>query len=726
MQDIKRTISHHSRKAGLGTYSPIPFRDLRLKDDKLLPPTQVQSTTPIYELTWLEALGPLCLWVYITGYAAITASVSFLIFLWSSNASNTVWRQIILTGWLTRCISLSSSLLRIAIAFQAASATSIIAAILLQENQIRLVDAPAISFMRWANPGPSRLALLLPPNFKLGSRKTRWIWTTIFLLTLTTTISQISSTILLTDANLSQTVVSQHIPYLLSDLPSIQSLFPSGGDTVQTPYWLMKPNFVPTFVELHEPASTQHDGFYDTGSTFRGFIPIGNQSERTLLKTFEGLSTVLDARVVCMKPRLNFSISPAYDIFQQFNHIHLTGSVGVEDVENPYYQNHIQTVGFDCTAPLGDTSEWRLSACYIGDSSGPNFELDKLYGPPGSNFASPFLVFNVSGDVMPWQTVSPKTSWKEQEPESAAAAAASEWTVFSSKPNVKTLGLADPSFGVSLCFTPLIFQVINISASGGIPHTEAAIGWNPTNLSYVLTDVISSLGVAEQQHVETLSDRGHLSLDIPSLSAKSFFGEGNSTLYYYVVGFLGQGSMTYPNQTFSFCASCYGDDLTGSGTTQFVSAAIATLFSNITASTGHPALAFQAAVTTVAGYAYTDLTPLFSISKPAFITAFVDVIAPTQWVGLPVVLAVTVMHCIFVTAVLVVFLRSRKRSVIGSAWSALGQITQGKALHNWVTGSSLVDDNTVGERLRVAGEHQTLVGVDFIVETGEVELRKRE
>src|SRR5271154_2645448 len=120
-------------------------------------------------LTLVESLGPFCIWTYAMGYAVIGGCIAFLIFLWSSDGNNLVWQHIARGGWMTRCVSLSSTLVRLAIAIQAASATSIIAAVLLQEYRVRLLHAPALSMMRWENSGPWALTQLMLSKFSGGN-----------------------------------------------------------------------------------------------------------------------------------------------------------------------------------------------------------------------------------------------------------------------------------------------------------------------------------------------------------------------------------------------------------------------------------------------------------------------------------------------------------------------------------------------------------------------------
>lgn len=125
-------------------------------------------------------------------------------------------------------------------------------------------------------------------------------------------------------------------------------------------------------------------------------------------------------------------------------------------------------------------------------------------------------------------------------------------------------------------------------------------------------------------------------------------------------------------------------------------------------------MALQASFTVVSGVSYYSLQPLFTTEVTASITTYVTFVVPTQWVGLPVVIALALVHCFLTAVVLILYMRSPRRSIIGSAWSALAQVAQSPMIQEWLRSSSMVDDDTFAERLKVSGQHQSLVGVDLV------------
>jgi hypothetical protein len=46
-------------------------------------------------------------------------------------------------------------------------------------------------------------------------------------------------------------------------------------------------------------------------------------------------------------------------------------------------------------------------------------------------------------------------------------------------------------------------------------------------------------------------------------------------------------------------------------------------------------------------------------------------------------------------------------------------------MREWLEDCLFIDDNTMAERLKVAGADKTLVGISYVDATGEVQLRRR-
>jgi hypothetical protein len=60
----------------------------------------------------------------------------------------------------------------------------------------------------------------------------------------------------------------------------------------------------PAFAEYAEAAKTTTEGIRDTGRSLRAFLPIPIQSTRESVLGYEGMATILDTRVVCVRPKV--------------------------------------------------------------------------------------------------------------------------------------------------------------------------------------------------------------------------------------------------------------------------------------------------------------------------------------------------------------------------------------------------------------------------------------
>jgi hypothetical protein len=99
------------------------------------------------------------------------AVVGFLGFLWFADLSNGIWHRIMVTGWATRAVSISTLVLRSAIDLQAGVAAAMLAAIILESTSVRLRDAAKVSTMRASSPQPRALLELIP-----AMSGVEWTW----------------------------------------------------------------------------------------------------------------------------------------------------------------------------------------------------------------------------------------------------------------------------------------------------------------------------------------------------------------------------------------------------------------------------------------------------------------------------------------------------------------------------------------------------------------------
>src|SRR5947207_1439989 len=101
--------SGNARQAQTDDDRPEPRRSEQMHEDAPLVAAgrMEQRKTPAqHRSRWWRRLGWfLMIWLLLSVLAIVTA-LGFLWFLWSSNGSNEVWRQIMVTAWVTRVITI--------------------------------------------------------------------------------------------------------------------------------------------------------------------------------------------------------------------------------------------------------------------------------------------------------------------------------------------------------------------------------------------------------------------------------------------------------------------------------------------------------------------------------------------------------------------------------------------------------------------------------------------
>ncbi|RYP90302.1 hypothetical protein DL770_003598 [Monosporascus sp. CRB-9-2] len=232
------------------------------------------------------------------------ACAGFIGFLWYGTVNSETWSLIVLNGWTTRAITLTSVLLRTAITAQAALCLSMMAAIALERSAVPLADVCSISAIR-AGGDKGLLSALTEfawPMIRRGHRFDQLVLPTVLLTLIWMALSQFISTALMSDVTL--------------------QLVPGRNETVNLPYDFVYdpererytfqalsanslweaglPSLFPTFAEYSQPPF-RHDNVSDTGLSLRAFLALAAH-ERPLVRNYSGKALVLDSRVTCQRP----------------------------------------------------------------------------------------------------------------------------------------------------------------------------------------------------------------------------------------------------------------------------------------------------------------------------------------------------------------------------------------------------------------------------------------
>jgi hypothetical protein len=132
----------------------------------------------------------------------------------------------------------------------------------------------------------------------------------------TTSLLQFTSTALLSDVK-SSAVQARQIEFNVSygTLKTSNSrVFPL-REGYGTKYLYTGPLVYPKFAEYTEPPHAEdQDGVSDTGLSMRAFLPLEPRKIRESIINYSGIATVLDTRIVCMRPTLsNISITDDWE-----------------------------------------------------------------------------------------------------------------------------------------------------------------------------------------------------------------------------------------------------------------------------------------------------------------------------------------------------------------------------------------------------------------------------
>lgn len=204
----------------------------------------------------------------------------------------------------------------------------------------------------------------------------------LILLTFTTIASQFTSTGLVTDLGLA--------PVFGSPVPG-QATYSTNYSRMELiqdyepDYTRNMPPIYPTFAEYTEPSG---DPLVDddTGPTMRAILPISSPSIRETISNFSGVGTLLNSRVVCMKPTLKDVTLFNGAGETQMDHPYLRGSISIGGSEGSplppglTFTNYTGVTGETAASPFNwvnftcflatarpDNVEWPISMCIAGN-----------------------------------------------------------------------------------------------------------------------------------------------------------------------------------------------------------------------------------------------------------------------------------------------------------------------------------------------------------------------
>lgn len=185
-----------------------------------------------------------------------------------------------------------------------------LAAVILEGHGVNLHASAPVSIYRYVNSGPQSLFFAL-----FGSLTGHFQSACILLVLLcTTSLLQFTSTFLASDLSFGLVVSESRANTTLLGMSS--NNLNTSTQFYVPPYWQENPQGFQAFAEYQEaialPDDADPDTIKDTGIVHRAFMPEPDHSTRTSIKKFDGQTTVLDTRMVCIQPQLHSDYALAY------------------------------------------------------------------------------------------------------------------------------------------------------------------------------------------------------------------------------------------------------------------------------------------------------------------------------------------------------------------------------------------------------------------------------
>lgn len=704
--DAKTSYTVNERPLG---DSPSPDHDVIESegDAQMLPPGDESSdlSSPIGSIpgrrSFWQALGLYAVYVLLAGTLAMVGAMAFIAFLWAGgNAtppwiegiSALAWRKIMIAGWATRAVTLSSLVLRLAVATQAGLCTSMLAAVALERFVVPMATVAEVSTIRNSNAGPHHLMWALAQG--LPRIRDFAIMTPLLTLLVTSILSQLTSTALLFDLGPGM-VLGDTQPSFVTYGKDI--LKQSAHDLVDAAfskgvsYMRTQPPDYPTFAEYSEPA-LEAPGVGDTGLTLRALVPFRSASERSTLRSYSGMTTLLDARVTCVTPVI------ALTNVSWVNGISFPDELWVRGKVEPGHippmlrrtrRNH--TGAFSCEVPIASNSsyqranlEWKTSLCKINQTEQP---LLPAAWDGSVGYSNAFLLFNSTGSEDEWKTILDRPAGWRYSP-----GRSDSWLdMVSPTEHVK--------MSATMCFVNFQANEFHVRFDDHSNRTEPSLGWDPATDNYHSVEVRRQLGATPARL--PLHERG-----VMTLEAKDWAKEFPGPITFPFSRVTALNDLYNVNLSAIMCTYCGVDP----DVSVDVHPAHVALFQDILTSTGSAALALQAFYTTLIQMAYHSSLPQFDLAALAEYAFSVPVVMPRSWKGFIAVTTVLFVHLGSLVFVCVLFFARTNFSMLGNAWQTVAQASVGD-LGPTLAKSTMASDDQVQRWLAARKQDQMALGV---------------
>lgn len=696
----------------------------------------------------------------IFGSILIIGSTLFLCFLWlaaeelrkAGARPHIFWQNILLGDWITRAVTITAAIMRIAITAHSAVVAAMITSVIVESIGVDLSLLPILSLARAVNLSPLSLAVPASVAFRASPRAFSLPFVIIIASCVLTLGSQFISTILLSDFR-KDTIAGA--------IGSAMRMMPTNVDDVWADQpWIRSPGAYWRFAEYHKPAKNQETSPYivDTGYTLRASLPWTDENSRIKLMYYAGAAAVLDARAVCHSPILkNTSFRMDIPPPKVWGKISVDGTLAAIAVptDQPYVDaahpsTTITPVALlshsgvstsvatftsittkyprpDSITVLGSVSydEPDSSFSATGERLGPDFHnctipFDTVTSICAVDFSNSrlipsfdeasedpvgrktpravmgFILFKLEGYGISdndMETLANLNFTQSQNARGWSTQRRGPWTTVFNSSNNPILSLSHCAFDID---GPLVLNVtINGTSTGSEPTTmwlpDNATNHNAIDRSHLDTSQVrKQLGATSE--IISSHDRGILSLAIPKFEDDS-----------------GDYDSDEANRTNQPMVS-----------TKDFHNAQSSLFYDIMDDTGNPSLALQSLLTVWNQMEYFGNSWRWQKSMATYVMTN-DLSIPATYRGLSMVIAMVTAHFLVLGTTLFLFLRRTDATMIGNAWQSVAQVVSDDTLPILDQAGDLRDKEVKKVLLAESGAGREMSGVIRRRENGKVQ-----
>ncbi|KAH7393087.1 hypothetical protein BKA66DRAFT_439198 [Pyrenochaeta sp. MPI-SDFR-AT-0127] len=669
-----------------------------------------------------EKLGTYNIGVLIVGTLIILLAVGFLAFVWivamkqgKTKHLPRLWMDIVSEDWTSRVVTIGTLLVRIALAAQLCVFAAIMAALILERVGASNEDFPMLSMIRCANTGPHALIWNVLHTITKGSQLGYSFFIVITILN--ALVLQFMSTILLADFGNPLVVLDDYNKAVLWGVDSSRADIPIFGSD----FWRSSQPSYPAFAEYRQNGS-HGTNFTDSGLTYRGFLPFNNATTRENVLSYSGPMTVVDERVVCVKPILSDAVFriPAHSDDT------LSATFNFNNTHPDVIQRSAKT-NFTCTMPHfwhdHHVDYWYMSICRLELGYAELRSGILPDDPTRQHETNVWLIFNVSSA---WDV---EEQWLEMVADKEETVVLDMGQLQSPEGPWTKIGHPNMTVDATLCVLnpkPDVYEVDTVGSRSTYTR-DNTLYWDSEKQKYnTLTARAQLDGVGASEREEfgfpanyslTQEDRGILALQpVSDWNATRAATKYNAKYQNIIHGSLDK------NKPWDYSGNINDSFVVTpqAGVADAIHRNHMWVMQDILHFTNNPAIALQAVTHIAMQTAYYDWFANYDLTSPATYSMTERRYIPEQWKHFAVVAALLVLHFILLGIALCLFITKTDVSLLGNAWQAVAQVYSNDTAAAVQHGTMATDDE-VRHEVKSTGFHESRVIIRRSGSTGVLE-----